>query len=143
MSLLWQEIHSTLQYETTYQNASKWIRYFWKRYWYWKKWPFAWSKTNSRYCLLIQKVISYLLKNCLPLILFYNPIDPINTADAGSIPSSKLSGKEVTCEICGKKLSEPASLYQYQKNHMGDKPQECPYCDKRFIQRYNMKQHMY
>ena len=58
MSLLWQEIYSTLQYETTYvlkRIISKWIRYFWKRYWYWKKWHFAWSKTNSRYCLLIWK----------------------------------------------------------------------------------------
>ena len=74
--------------------------------------------------------------------LFNNPVSQINNRDVGSIPPSKLSGKEVTCEICGKKLSEPASLYRHRKIHTGDKPHKCPYCDKRFIQRYNMKQHI-
>ena len=36
--------------------------------------------------------------------LFNNPVSQINNRDTGSIPSSKLSGKEVTCEICGKKF---------------------------------------
>ena len=39
-------------------------------------------------------------------------------------------------------LSESASLYQHQKIHTGDKPHKCPYLDKRFIQRYNKKQHI-
>ena len=34
--------------------------------------------------------------------LFNNPVSQINNRDTGSIPSSKLSGKEVICEICGK-----------------------------------------
>ena len=48
----------------------------------------------------------------------------------------------VTCEICGKKLADPSSLYRHRKIHSGDKPHKCPYCTRRFIQRYNMKQHI-
>ena len=69
----------------------------------------------------------YFLKKCPPFNTSYNPVNPINTAYAGSILSSKLSGREVTCEICGKKLSEPASLYQNQKIPTRDKPHKCPY----------------
>ena len=48
----------------------------------------------------------------------------------------------VSCEICGKKLADPSSLYRHRKIHSGDKPHKCPYCSRRFIQRYNMKQHI-
>ena len=68
--------------------------------------------------------------------LFNNPVSQINNRDAGSIPSSKLSGQEVSCEICVKNLSEPAS--QHQKIHSRDKPPKCPYLDETFIQRYNI-----
>jgi len=30
----------------------------------------------------------------------------------------------------------------HHKIHTGDKPHKCPYCDKKFIQRYNMKKHI-
>ena len=48
----------------------------------------------------------------------------------------------VECEECGKLLADPSSLYRHRKIHTGDKPHKCPYCEKRFIQRYNMKQHI-
>lgn len=48
----------------------------------------------------------------------------------------------VACEVCGKKLADPSSLYRHRKIHSGDKPHKCPYCPRRFIQRYNMKQHI-
>jgi len=48
----------------------------------------------------------------------------------------------VSCEICGKKLADPSSLYRHRKIHSGDKPHKCPFCSRRFIQRYNMKQHI-
>ena len=48
----------------------------------------------------------------------------------------------VKCEICNKELADPSSLYRHRKIHNGEKPHGCPYCDRRFIQRYNMVQHM-
>ena len=48
----------------------------------------------------------------------------------------------VKCEICGKELADPSSLYRHRKIHNGEKPHKCRYCDRRFIQRYNMVQHM-
>ena len=48
----------------------------------------------------------------------------------------------VKCEICAKELADPSSLYRHRKIHNGEKPHKCPYCDRRFIQRYNMVQHM-
>jgi DNA-directed RNA polymerase subunit RPC12/RpoP len=72
-----------------------------------------------------------------------NPVNPINDGDAGSIPNG-LNGEKrsVKCEICGKQLADPSSLYRHRKIHTGDKPHKCPYCTRRFIQRYNMKQHI-
>jgi hypothetical protein len=48
----------------------------------------------------------------------------------------------VACEICGKKLADPSSLYRHRKIHNGEKPHECPFCGRKFIQRYNMTQHI-
>ncbi|CAB4061069.1 unnamed protein product [Lepeophtheirus salmonis] len=65
---------------------------------------------------------------------------PRSSGDLGEIgPNGKPS---VTCEVCGKKLADPSSLYRHRKIHSGDKPHKCPFCSRRFIQRYNMKQHM-
>lgn len=66
-----------------------------------------------------------------------NPLGGIRTGEIGA------NGKPaVKCEICGKKLADPSSLYRHRKIHSGDKPHKCPYCERRFIQRYNMKQHI-
>ena len=63
--------------------------------------------------------------------------------DAGLNTPNNPSGKpSVECEICHKKLADPSSLYRHRKIHSGDKPHKCPYCTRRFIQRYNMKQHI-
>ena len=72
-----------------------------------------------------------------------NSVNPINNGgDQGSIPPNASGKPAVTCEICGKKLADPSSLYRHRKIHSGDKPHKCPYCTRRFIQRYNMKQHI-
>ena len=66
-----------------------------------------------------------------------------NPANLVPAPPAAANGKpSVTCEICGKKLADPSSLYRHRKIHSGDKPHKCPYCTRRFIQRYNMKQHI-
>jgi len=65
------------------------------------------------------------------------PLGGIKTGEIG--PNGKPA---VECEECGKTLADPSSLYRHRKIHTGDKPHKCPYCDKRFIQRYNMKQHI-
>ena len=63
--------------------------------------------------------------------------------DGGLNTPNNPSGKpSVECEICHKKLADPSSLYRHRKIHSGDKPHKCPYCTRRFIQRYNMKQHI-
>ena len=65
------------------------------------------------------------------------------TSSAATVVAAAANGKPaVTCEICGKKLADPSSLYRHRKIHSGDKPHKCPYCTRRFIQRYNMKQHI-
>jgi len=65
------------------------------------------------------------------------PLGGIKTGEIG--PNGKPA---VECEECGKTLADPSSLYRHRKIHTGDKPHKCPYCEKRFIQRYNMKQHI-
>ena len=36
----------------------------------------------------------------------------------------------VACEVCGKKLADPSSLYRHRKIHSGDKPHQCPHCTR-------------
>ncbi len=53
---------------------------------------------------------------------------------AGLGPNGKPA---VSCEICGKTLADPSSLYRHRKIHNGEKPHKCPIpsCGRRFIQR--------
>ena len=51
---------------------------------------------------------------------------------AGIGPNGKPA---VSCEICGKTLADPSSLYRHRKIHNGEKPHKCPFCGRRFIQR--------
>jgi hypothetical protein len=63
--------------------------------------------------------------------------------DANGDPILGPNGKPmVACEICGKELADPSSLYRHRKIHSGEKPHSCPFCHRRFIQRYNMRQHL-
>ena len=75
--------------------------------------------------------------------LFIGPIE--KTKLLGGIKTGEIgpNGKpSVECEDCGKVLADPSSLYRHRKIHTGEKPHKCPYCERRFIQRYNMKQHI-
>ena len=54
-----------------------------------------------------------------------NPLGGIRTGEIGA------NGKPtVKCEVCGKKLADPSSLYRHRKIHSGDKPHKCPYCER-------------
>ena len=67
----------------------------------------------------------------------------MSSASADGQPMIGATGKPmVKCEICGKELADPSSLYRHRKIHNGEKPHKCLYCERRFIQRYNMVQHM-
>ena len=51
----------------------------------------------------------------------------------GSLKTGEIgaNGKPtVKCEVCGKKLADPSSLYRHRKIHSGDKPHKCPYCER-------------
>ena len=51
------------------------------------------------------------------------PLLPLRTGEIGA------NGKPaVACEVCGKKLADPSSLYRHRKIHSGDKPHKCPHC---------------
>ena len=41
----------------------------------------------------------------------------------------------VKCDICGKCLADPSSLYRHRKIHNGEKPHTCRFCGRKFIQR--------
>lgn len=74
-----------------------------------------------------------------------NPVGGINSNSTLNCRTGEIgaNGKPaVACEVCGKKLADPSSLYRHRKIHSGDKPHKCPHCPRRFIQRYNMKQHI-
>ena len=45
----------------------------------------------------------------------------------------------VKCDICGKCLADPSSLYRHRKIHNGEKPHTCRFCGRKFIQRYETK----
>ena len=54
-----------------------------------------------------------------------HPQGGIRTGEIGA------NGKPtVKCEVCGKKLADPSSLYRHRKIHSGDKPHKCPYCER-------------
>ena len=54
-----------------------------------------------------------------------HPLGGIRTGEIGA------NGKPtVKCEVCGKKLADPSSLYRHRKIHSGDKPHKCPYCER-------------
>ena len=41
----------------------------------------------------------------------------------------------VKCDMCGKCLADPSSLYRHRKIHSGEKPHTCRFCGRKFIQR--------
>ena len=62
---------------------------------------------------------------------------PNNQVESGNGPNGLQE-----CEICHTKLAQSTSLSRHRKIHSGDKPHKCPYCNKQFIQAYNMKIHI-
>lgn len=45
------------------------------------------------------------------------------------------------CDVCGISFNQKDSLVKHMRCHSGDKPYQCPKCDKRFTQKYNMELH--
>lgn len=65
-------------------------------------------------------------------ILISAPPSTSRGIPAGIGPNGKPA---VSCEICGKTLADPSSLYRHRKIHNGEKPHKCPFCGRKFIQR--------
>lgn len=62
------------------------------------------------------------------MIIFFKCFYKSNLFRTGEIGTN---GKpSVACEVCGKKLADPSSLYRHRKIHSGDKPHKCPYCPR-------------
>ena len=47
----------------------------------------------------------------------------------------------VRCFVCGKVLADSSSLYRHRKIHSDERAHVCKLCPRRFIQRFNMRQH--
>eukprot|EP00094_Tigriopus_californicus_P010865 TCALIF_10480-PA protein Name:"Similar to Zscan20 Zinc finger and SCAN domain-containing protein 20 (Mus musculus)" AED:0.02 eAED:0.02 QI:105/0.85/0.75/1/0.71/0.62/8/401/760 len=59
----------------------------------------------------------------------------------GEIVYSKSGKAKIRCEVCGRILTDPSSLYRHRKTHTDEKQHECKICFSKHIQRFNMKQH--
>ena len=71
----------------------------------------------------------------------HGPINGVQGVADSNTPNP--SGKpSVECDICHIELAPSTNLNRHRKIHFGDKPHKCPYCNKGFIQRYNMKVHI-
>lgn len=52
-----------------------------------------------------------------------------------------ISGVGVTCNICGKSLSNKFALKRHMRVHTGEKPYRCGTCGKTFSRLDNVKEH--
>ena len=48
----------------------------------------------------------------------------------------------VQCEICGEEQADWLEVYHHRKAHDREKMHPCPYCERKFIQRANLVDHM-
>lgn len=50
--------------------------------------------------------------------------------------------KKYSCEVCGRRFTQEATVRAHMAVHTGERPYECPFCEAKFAQKSNLRGHV-